>query len=313
MLSKTLWAICGVLLIVLLGIFYRSENKSNSQKILGTQKSIQPVKLALTKPPQKNSNANDLQIYAKSYILMDVDSSYVLASKEPNLQVPIASTTKIMTATLVLEDFNDKLNDIVEITYPMIAIEGSDISLRVGEKITVDNLLKGLLIKSGNDTAFALATYFGGKDKFVEMMNKKSSLIGLKNTQFKDPAGLDDSGYSTAYDLAILSSYAMKIKQFRELVRIPDISFSSTDGKIIHNLENSNRLIRLEEQYYYPFAIGIKTGFTPAAGHGLVAQAEKDNHKIISVILNTNEDTIVASAKESKKLLEWGFNNWTWK
>ncbi|MBM2820597.1 MAG: Serine-type D-Ala-D-Ala carboxypeptidase [Candidatus Berkelbacteria bacterium] len=315
--SKSVILIAGVLLIMLVLqlVFVSQTLKKTVNKQIAGEKTFGvpiPDRNALVEPPEKASGFQDPQIYAKAIILMDVKSSYVMYSKNAIEKVPIASTTKIMTAIVVLEDHFDKLNDVVTISYPMIAVEGSDIKLQVGEQITVENLLKGLLIMSGNDTAYAIATYFGGKDKFVSHMNDKVKNLGLIDTQLKDPAGLDDTGYSTAHDLAILATYAMRNDKFREIVKMSETSISSVNGNIIHELKSSNRLIKSDEQLYYPLATGIKTGFTYEAGHCLVSAANKNDHEILSVILNTNENTILASAKESKKLLEWGFNNWTW-
>lgn len=320
--QKVLWTIFGCLFVVLIGQLLISYNflvtadssRQDSQKIAGENLNLpEPVKEAIVRPPEKSSEASEPQIYAKSVILIDVQSAYVMYAKNSQEKVPMASTTKIMTALIVLEDYGDKLNDVVTITYPMITVEGSDIQLRVGEKITVENLLKGLLIMSGNDTAFALSTYFGGKDAFVAKMNEKAAFLRLGDLEYKDPAGLDEGSSSSARDLAILASYALRNPKFAEIVRTAESTISSFDGAIVHDLKSSNRMLKSDEQYYYPNAIGIKTGFTNEAGHCLVSAAEKDGQMILGVILNTNENTVVASAKESKKLLEWGFANWTWK
>jgi len=318
--QKVLWTIFGCLFLVFIGqllisssYLVSADNPQNSQKIAGENINLpEPVKEGLVRPPEKSSEAQDPQIYAKSVILIDVQSAYVMYAKNASDKIPMASTTKIMTAIVILEDFSDRLNDVVTISYPMIAVEGSDIQLRVGEKITVENLLKGLLIMSGNDTAFALATYFGGKDVFVAKMNEKAVFLGLKNIQYNDPAGLDEESSSTAHDLAVLASYAMRNQKFSEIVRTRETTISSADNAITHDLKSSNRMLKADEQYYYPNAIGIKTGFTNEAGHCLVSAAEKDGHMILGVILSTDENTVQASAKESKKLLEWGFVNWTW-
>lgn len=284
-----------------------------NKKIAGISNNLpEPDKVALIRPPEKTSTYLEPNIYANSVYLIDVDSTKTLYQKHADEKVAIASTTKIMTAIVVLENYADKLDEVVKITYPMIAVEGSDIKLLPGEEITVNNLLKGLLIMSGNDTAFALAIYLAGKDQFVTQMNQKALKIGMSNTSYKDPAGLDDEGYSTAKDLAILSVYALRNETFSKIVKTPEEIISSVNGEITHELKSSNRMIKSDENYYYPYAIGIKTGFTYAAGHCLVSAAQKDGHTILGVVLNTNENTIQASAKESKKLLEWGFNNYIW-
>ncbi len=316
---KIIWLISGLFFIVLVWQLIITTNVVSKAKttflikVAGEEVNLpQPDKKALVRPPEKSLEASDPQIAAKAAILTDVSSAYVMYAKNADEKMPIASTTKIMTAVVVLEDYEDKLNDVVSITYPMIAVEGSDIKLVSGEKITVENLLKGLLIMSGNDTATALAIYFGGKDAFVARMNSKARRLGLENTHFADPAGLDDAGYSTPHDLAILASFALRHQTFREIVKTPETTITSVDGSIIHALKSSNRLVKSDDPFFYPLAIGVKTGFTYAAGHCLVSAAQKDGHEILSVVLNTNQNSITASAAESQKLLEWGFANWNW-
>jgi len=317
--SKLLWIICGSLFVVFMSLLainsgvIRGPFKQKLPEIAGSSREAsEPVNYAFSKPPEKSSGTTDPQVYAKAVILRDVGSSYVMYEKNASEKVPIASTTKIMTATVVLEDFSDNLDDLVTITSPMIGVEGSDIQLRVGEKIKVRDLLKGLLIMSGNDTAYALAIHFGGLESFESKMNAKASFLGLENTHFKDPAGLDDDGYSTAHDLSILAAYAMRNDQFSSIVKTSETTISSADGSIVHDLKSSNRLIKSDDAFYYPLAIGVKTGFTYAAGHCLVSAAANNNHEILAVVLYTNENSITASAAESRKLLEWGFGNWSW-
>lgn len=314
MLPKILWTICGVLIVIGVGVIFRSEFKlDNSKKVSGAKSDeiLSPTILPAIVPTKK-TNISDPNIAAKAVYLIDTASFYPMYAKEEDQKVPIASTTKMATALVVLENHKDKLQDIVTINTKMISVEGSDIQLLPGEKITVENLLNGLLIMSGNDTAYALADYFRGRDAFVKEMNSKVREIGATNTEYQDPAGLDDKGYSTAKDLALIGSYALRNKQFSEIVKTPEKTINSVDGRITHELKNSNRMLRQEEAYFYPYTIGIKTGFTNEAGHVLVSCAEKDGHKILAVVLNTNENTLTASAEESKKLLEWGFNNFTW-
>ena len=300
--------------IVAAGITLKSNLKNaDFKQIFGATANLpEPGKQAPTSPPEKTSSFSQPQILSKSAILVDVASFYPLLEQNADQKMPIASTTKIATALVVLENHGDNLQDVVAITYPMINVAGSDIQLKTGEKITVENLLKGLLIMSGNDTAYSLAVYFGGKETFVKEMNEKAKIIGLENTFFKDPAGLDDEGYSTAHDLAILGAYAMRNEKFKEIVKTSEATISSADGQIVHDLKTSNRLIKADENYYYPYAIGVKTGYTYEAGHCLVSAATKDSHTILGIILGTYEDSIFASARESRKLLDWGFTNWNW-
>jgi D-alanyl-D-alanine carboxypeptidase (penicillin-binding protein 5/6) len=310
--------ILGAMFISLIAIAWQINSdfkidNSNIKKVAGEINILpEPEKSDLVRPPEEINEDSSPNVNANSIILIDVPSSYVIYEKNADSKVPIASTTKIMTAIVILDNYSDKLNDIVTINRQMINVEGSDIKLIPNERISVENLLKGLLIMSGNDTAYALATYFGGLDNFVAEMNKRAEYLGLHDTQFKDPAGLNDDGFSTAKELAILASYAMRNEKFRSIVSTSETIITSETGVVVHDLKTSNRLIKNDESLFYPNAVGIKTGFTYAAGHCLVSAAVKDNHEILGVILNTNDNSPQASARESKKLLEWGFANWTW-
>jgi D-alanyl-D-alanine carboxypeptidase (penicillin-binding protein 5/6) len=206
---------------------------------------------------------------------------------------------------VVLENCN--LDQVIEISAKAASQIGSDTNLIIGEKMTVRNLLNCLLIMSGNDSAYALGeNYPGGLEKFVDKMNEKALALGMKNTHYLDPAGLAADAYSSAYDLSIITRYALKNKTFAEIVATPEITVNNTTGTRHHDLKNSNRLVN---DYAYPGAIGVKTGYIPEAGHCLVGAAERDGHRLIAVVLNTNSDLATASATEARKLLDFGFNN----
>lgn len=260
-------------------------------------------------PPIKKEGAREPYVFMKAGILMDQTTFYPLWQKNASEEVPIASTTKIMTAIISLENYN--INDVIEISQKAAAQIGSDSRLKIGETLTVESLLKAALIQSGNDAAYALAEKMG-VDNFVAKMNERAESLGLKNTRFKDPAGLDDSGHSTAFDLAVIASYAMRNPHFAEIVKIHETTIHSSDGRFEHKLETSNRLLKNDHPLYLSYVMGIKTGFTPTAGHCLVAMAEQNSHRLISVVLNTIENTVEASAKESNRLLEWGYASYQW-
>lgn len=262
-----------------------------------------------TIPQKKDSYYEPENIWANSYLLLDTGSSHVLTKYNENEIVPIASTTKLMTAIIVLENYN--LDEVVTISEDAAYQIPSVMGLMPEEKITVHDLLYGLLMKSGNDAAYALAEHMEF-DNFIEKMNEKAKYLGLENTHFKDPAGLNDEGRSTARDLSFLASYALKFDTIKEIIRTTEKEVYSINRAYAHQLENSNRLIHYDEPLFYEPSIGGKTGYTPDAGHCLVSAATKDDHTLISVILKTIEDTNDASAKESKKLLEWGFENFIW-
>lgn len=247
-------------------------------------------------------------IYSKSHLLMDSQSAEIIVSDNENEVVPIASTTKMVTALVVMD--NMKLSDVATVSSKPPLIEGSKIGLKSGERITVANLLQGLLIYSGNDAAFALAEHYAGVpgdyEQFVTKMNEFVRAHGLKNTFFGDPAGLDSvNGHSTAIDLAHIARLVLENRTLADIVTIPNTTVSSTDGLLVHELKNSNRLVIPDSPYYLPMALGVKTGFTPEAGHCLVAAYRWQNRTLIGVVLNTNEYTITASASEVNKLFTW--------
>ena len=298
-----------ILGLILVGIFgYMSFKKPSSSggTVLGA--SINNFYLDKTvkihKYPKKINSDETVNILADSAELIDSQTKYPLYEKNPNKQVAIASITKVMTAIVALEIY--KTTDIVEITKEDTEINGSKAFLKTGEKMTVENLLYCMLMPSGNDAAMTLATYKQTKDQFVELMNKKALELGLKDTKFQDPAGLNDDGRSTAHDIAILFSYALTKDEFVKVISTAEYTAKSVDGNETHELKNSNRLTTGE----IPMEgiIGGKTGFTPDAGHTLVSSAQKDGNKIVGVVLNTYSSTPAASAEEMKKLLSYGFS-----
>lgn len=263
--------------------------------------------------PIVKMNAPKSVANARHYILIDSDTGSILSKNDPYSEVPIASTTKIMTAVVALENYN--LDEIATISSTAANQIGAEAYLRPGEQITIKSLLNCMLIPSGNDAAFALAEHMGNDTKegiaiFLQKMNEKAAELDMNNTKYNDPAGLDVSGYSSANDLAIITKYALKFPLFREIVQKDNEVEKSADGSIWHALKQSNRLVA---EYKYPGAIGVKTGFMPEAGHCLVGAAERNGHTLIAVVLNTYADTPSASADEAKRLLDWGFSYIEWK
>lgn len=263
----------------------------------------------LTPLPTKAPNFTNPNIEARNVAVVDIDSGYILYEKDVYKTVPIASLTKVMTAMLILEE--NKLDDVIEISKEAAFANGSTILLRPQEKMTIENLLKGLLIQSGNDAATALAQHNAGSiEKFVEKMNLKAKLLGLNNTKFKDPAGLDDEGIASPREMAFVMAYALRHEKFKEIIRTPETIIYSADNAFSHKLENSNRLVK--EEMFFPGIIGGKTGFTPTAGHNMVAAASRDGHTLVVVILNTHSPQKEASAIEASKALDWAFTNHVW-
>lgn len=217
-------------------------------------------------------------VSAQSAAVLDSDSGRLLYEKNSSTPMKVASTTKIMTAILVLENCN--LNDTVKITREHYA-EGSSMYLKEGEELTVRDLLYGLLLMSGNDAALALAHHCsGGPDEFAVLMNAKASEIGMTDSSFRNPNGLDAEGHhSTAKDMAVLASYCLKNKEFREIVGTKAGSFG---GRYMTN--NNKLLQRLEG------CTGIKTGYTRSAGRCLVSSTLRNGREIVVVTLNAPND-----------------------
>jgi D-alanyl-D-alanine carboxypeptidase len=300
----------NALIVIILGvalvsgfIFYSSQ-KPIKGTVLGAsvnnfylEKSVK-----IHKYPQKNPLVQEPDILAGSAILIDSKTKYPLFEKDSEKAAPIASITKVMTAVLALENY--KLDDVVAITKDQTEVIGSKAFLKEGEKITVENLLYCMLMVSGNDAAKTLATFKQSQEVFVSQMNAKSAELGLTKTHFLDPAGLNDSGQSSARDIAILFSYALSKDEFIKIVSTSEKDVTSVDGQEVHNLKNSNRLTTGE----IPMdgIIGGKTGFTPDAGHTLVSSAQKGDNRVVGVVLNTYSQAAAASAQEMKKLLSYG-------
>ena len=229
----------------------------------------------------------------KAYVL-DAVSGRVLMEKEADSQSLIASTTKIMTALVVCEQCN--VLDRMKIPKEAVGIEGSSMYLQEGEVLTIQELLYGLMLRSGNDAAVALAIYCGGTvEGFAELMNDKARNLGLKNTHFVNPNGLDAPGhYSTARDLAVLSAYAMENPVFYKTVSAKNVRVGE------RSLTNHNKLL-----WRIDGADGVKTGYTKAAGRILVSSATRQDRRIIAVTIDDGDDW-----NDHAKLLEDGFSRY---
>lgn len=228
---------------------------------------------------------------ADKAILLDANTGRVLFEKNADNKALIASTTKIMTALIVCEQCN--VLDRVKIPKEAVGIEGSSMYLREGEILTVQELLYGLMLHSGNDAAVALAIYCGGTvEGFVQLMNDKAHRLGLENSHFENPNGLDSPGhYATARDLAKLSVYAMQNPIFAKTVSAKTITAGN------RNLHNHNKLL-----WSFPGADGVKTGYTKAAGRILVSSATRQGRRLICVTMNAPDDW-----RDHTSLLENGF------
>ena len=238
---------------------------------------------------------------ATSSILMDTDSNRILYSKNMHQVRSVASISKIMTAIVAIE--SGKLDKTVTINDSILKAYGSGIYIKVGEKLTLKDLLYGLMLRSGNDAALAIADYVGGsKEKFVKMMNDKAIKIGMKNSTFHNPSGLDEEqeigNFSTAYDMAILTSYAMQNKTFREIVGTKKYVLKTNKNTYVWY--NKNKLLTS-----YEYTTGGKTGFTKKARRTLVSTASKNNTNLVVVTLNDGNDF-----QDHENLHEYGFGNY---
>lgn len=234
-------------------------------------------------------------------LIYDRASQKILYEKNGLKQVPMASTTKIMTAIVVLENAN--LKDIVTIDKKAAGTGGSRLGLKANDKITVHDLLYGLMLKSGNDAAVALAIHVGGSiEGFATMMNEKAKELGCVNSHFATPHGLDQKEhYTTAYELACMADYALKIPKFKEIVGTK--AYTVTINNQPRIISNTNELLGNLNGVY-----GVKTGFTNGAGRCLVTACKRGNLDIITVVLGA--DTKKIRTQDSIKLIEYAYKNY---
>lgn len=242
------------------------------------------------------------KINARAAIIYDRTTKEIIWGKNEKQKKAMASTTKIMSAIVVLE--NSNLSDVVTISKKAAGIGGSRLKISTGDKITVNDLLYGLMLRSGNDAAVALAEYVGGSvEGFASLMNKKARELGLNNTNFVTPHGLDNENhYTTAYELAMLTDYVLNNKTFSKIVNTKVTTISINGNS--RNIYNTNELLG-----YMQGVDGVKTGFTNGAGRCLVTSCTRDNNQIITVVLGC--DTKKDRTSDSTKLIEYAFKNYT--
>lgn len=239
--------------------------------------------------PKPNVSANNA-------ILMEQSSGRVLFEKKANEKQSIASITKVMTAIIAIE--SRKMDEKATTSRRAIYTEGSSIYLEQGEKMTVEDLVYGLMLRSGNDAAVAISEHIGGSvEGFVYLMNEKAKWIGMNNTHFDNPHGLEsDNHYSTAYDMALLMRYAMENDYFKEITGTTTYQAKTRS----YAWQNKNKLLT----QYYDYCTGGKTGFTKKAGRTLLTSANKNKMNLIAVTLNAPDDW-----RDHMEMYEWGFDN----
>lgn len=265
------------------------------------------------------SDINNLTTYSPCIVMIEEDTGDVLYDKKAYEKMYPASTTKIMTAILAIE--NCELSDIATVSYNAVAsvpYSYTTAYLQVGEKFTVEDLLYATLIPSANDAANVLAEHIGGSiESFATMMNTKAAEIGCTNTNFVNPNGVHNvNHYTTAYDLALIARYAMGLEEFRKIVSTTAFTLPDTDlytGNT-RTFTNSNALIKPDfKDDYYEYATGIKTGYTNASKDCVVASAKKDNVEFIVVVLGAGylENGQRQKYVDCKNLFNFAFDNYT--
>lgn len=263
------------------------------------------------------SFANELELFGEGAVLLDYDSLDVLYEKNSHEKLYPASTTKIMTGILAIE--NGNLNDIISIDKEVVDLTaGTHIALELDEELTLEQLLHALLIESANDAAIAIAIYVSGDvDSFVKLMNEKAHSLGAVDTNFKNPNGLpDEDHFTTAYDLAIITKYAMGNEYFRDIVKNYRSTIPPTNKKTEPRyLNSSNRMLYSNEKIlvgeeYVPIRYeginGVKSGYTQSAKYCLVTSMERDDQKFIAVSLKADRNDIYS---DIHKLFDYGLKN----
>ncbi|WP_062356190.1 D-alanyl-D-alanine carboxypeptidase family protein [Bacillus kwashiorkori] len=262
---------------------------------------ISIIAIAVSLLPNR-TNAFAIQSY--SAILMDQKTGRVFYERNAHEKRRIASITKIMTAIIAIE--SNKLSELVTVSERAVYTEGSSVFLKIGEKISLEDLVYGLMLRSGNDAAVAIAEHVGGSiEGFVYLMNEKAKQIGMKNTNFANPHGLDDheNHYSSAYDMALLTKYAMNNEKFQEISRTKVHHAPNPDSKWQRKWTNKHRLVT----GMYKYTTGGKTGYTKRAKRTLVTTASKNGMDLIAVTLNSPSS---GDWNEHISLFDYVFNHY---
>lgn len=257
----------------------------------------------------------DFPIYSQGAVLLEASTGKVLYGKNENGKLYPASTTKILTAIIAIENY--KLTDKVTANNSAImAIPSgySNAAIQPGEALTVEELLQLFLIHSANEVGYIFAEDISGSiDNFANLMNKKATEIGCKNTHFTNPSGIHNvEHYSTAYDMALIAQYCMKNETFRNIVSMTSCTIEPTDKYEKRYFKNTNDLIDSKSKYYYEYATGIKTGFTTQAKNCLIAGSKKDNMELITVVLGAEATADGRSGRyvDTINLFDYGFANY---
>lgn len=295
MLKKYIAIITIIVLIVTFNIISFADDENEDLDFTWIEEEILNVSSKPTDEPK---------IYSKAAVIIDRNSKQIIFGKNENDKVPMASTTKIMSAIILLEAMGDNLNKEVEVCKQAANIRGSRLGLKTNDIVTLNDLLYGLMLCSGNDAAVQIAVSVAGStEKFAELMNTKAKQLGLKHTHFITPHGLDeDEHYTTAYELAKITDYALQNEKLKEVVG------TKTHTILINNnakeISNTNELLGYLDGVY-----GVKTGFTNKAGRCLVSAINREGLDIICVVLGA--DTKKTRTRDSVSLIEYVYKNYT--
>lgn len=283
------------LVFVMMAIVATTTFVSTPQKVL-SETTVQYAGPAL------KEGVVEPEITAKAVYAEDLESGKPLFYKNAEEPILPASTTKIATALVVLQNYN--LEDVATVS-GMKSVSGQKMGLLDGENITIKNLLYGLLVHSGNDAAEVLSrVHSGGKENFILSMNRLADSLGLKKTHFVNPSGIDAYlHFSTARDLTKLAEFAIENPIFADLVKTQKADVTSVDGKITHHLESTNKLLGK-----VPGVLGVKTGTTTNSGESLITLIERDGHRVMISVLDSKDRFV-----DTETLIDWIFANYHWK
>lgn len=311
------------------GDFKKDEKKEKAKKQTKSEENKPPANIFFENlktnklgAPIKKETAGNYYVGASSAVVIDVDTQTILHYQEGKKRMAIASLTKMMTAVLVMENISQLDDEIITIDEEVLSAEGTKVGcprtgycpfprFQLGEKLSASSVLKAMLLDSANDAAIALGKHISGsQENFAKLMNKKARELGLQDTNFCNPSGLDMDDrpgqcFSSAYDLARIVTYSFQYEKIWEILKIKETEISSIDGTIIHKLKNTDLL--LEEM---PNCLGGKTGFTYEAGKSLMLAAhlpENKNHRVVAVILDDNYRW-----QSMQGLLNWVFSAYQW-
>jgi D-alanyl-D-alanine carboxypeptidase (penicillin-binding protein 5/6) len=299
------WYIKVILLILfvplmLLAISMAGKKEQLVREPLPTPAPLLPIPSPAPYPQNKTDIYPGDEITARGVVVMDVDSHVYLYKRNEVMLLSPASTTKLLTALVALDVY--KLDDVV--TIASVSGSGQSMGLVPGEEITVENLLYGALIQSGNDAAWALAEHYTeGADKFIDRMNEKARTLHMDQSHFTNSTGFDGGEHKvTPMDLSLLALAAIQNKTIAKMVAIPQITVSDVNHVYFHKLSNVNQLLGK-----IPGVGGIKTGWTETAGENLITYVERNNRKIIFVVLHSKD-----RFGDTTKLIDWVFENYRW-